>query len=517
MTGSPIALGSSGDVELNLTNANIWTGEQTFSAAGTGLDVTTNASVGGNLGVTGSTSTDGLTSTGGLTSGGASSNLNNADADAVNIGNGTNEANAIGIGNGTGNSDTYSTTTLAGLIDITGTTDFTGPVNIPAGDLNLGLAANNIYIGNGASPSVATGAPVTGDVSATYSSPNAVLDVNSVQTAAGSSIVTAINTSGGAGGINGTQVNPNFGAQNVSTSGTLGAGAITGTSLTSDPSGTTAGLTFNNSGTGNDVTGTGNTWSVTNTGVATFNGGVTSTGGLSTSGGTANINSSSTGSPQNTNIDASPASGGTNVIGNTTSTTDIYGALTLEPGTTLTLPAGSVTNADLAHDAITFTSSGNTLSETGTGVLGTTVNYDINLAQANAWTGEQTLSATGTALSVTTGASFSGQTTLGSTALSAVTLAAPSGAVLALGSASSNYLLTDGGAPQSYTSISGANASAGQVIVIVNGSTTPGDYITLTNGSGMPLNGAPVIIGDGGTVTLMYDATVPGWRLISAQ
>jgi len=98
-----------------------------------------------------------------------------------------------------------------------------------------------------------------------------------------------------------------------------------------------------------------------------------------------------------------------------------------------------------------------------------------------------------------------------------VSLAAPSGSVLALGSASSNYILTDGGSANTYTSISGANTTAGQVIVLVNASTTPADYITLTNGSGMPLNGAPVIIGDGGTATLMYDASISGWRLISAQ
>ncbi len=72
------------------------------------------------------------------------------------------------------------------------------------------------------------------------------------------------------------------------------------------------------------------------TGLTTTSGGITNTGALTTSGGTSNINSTLAGSPQNTNIDASPATGGTNDIGNSTSTTNIAGAVTFTG--TVTLP-----------------------------------------------------------------------------------------------------------------------------------------------------------------------------------
>ncbi len=81
------------------------------------------------------------------------------------------------------------------------------------------------------------------------------------------------------------------------------------------------------------------------TGLTTTSGGITNTGALTTSGGTTNINSTLAGSPQNTNIDASPATGGTNDIGNSTSTTNIAGAVTFTGS--VTLPAGSVSASSI--------------------------------------------------------------------------------------------------------------------------------------------------------------------------
>ena len=131
------------------TSGTIGGGAITGTSLSAGSGTITGGAISGTTGTfTGAVSAVDLTSTAGLTSGGGSSNLNNADNDAVNIGSGASETNAIAIGNGTGNSGTYSTTTLAGLINITGDANFTGPVNIPAGDLNLGLAQNNIFVGN---------------------------------------------------------------------------------------------------------------------------------------------------------------------------------------------------------------------------------------------------------------------------------------------------------------------------------------------------------------------------------
>jgi len=193
-------------------------------------------------------------------------------------------------------------------------------------------------------------------------------------------------------------------------------------------------------------------------------------------------------------------------------------------GTTLGVTGVTTTNG--------ITNTGNvgtgTLSSTGlatlnsasvTTTLGVTGVTTTNGITNTGNVGTGTLSSTGLATlnsaSVTTTLGVTGQTTLASTALGAVTLAAPAGAVLALGSASSYYILTDGGSAQTYNSITGANTSAGQVIVILNASTTPADYITLHSNGTFKLNGSDVIIGDGGAATLISDGT--NWRLMSAE
>ena len=51
-----VGAGGANKLGVDLTHPNTWTGTQTLSAAGTGLNVTTNATVGGTLGVTGQTS-----------------------------------------------------------------------------------------------------------------------------------------------------------------------------------------------------------------------------------------------------------------------------------------------------------------------------------------------------------------------------------------------------------------------------------------------------------------------------
>ena len=163
---------------------------------------------------------------------------------------------------------------------------------------------------------------------------------NKIASTAGPDIAIAINA-GVASAIHGSQVNPNFVAQNVSTTGTISGDGITSTVATGNA------LSLDNTGTPgagvNDVTGTSNLWYVTNLGAATFasvnagsgaitttgaisGGGLTNTGAATTSGGTVSINSA-TGEADNTNIDASPATGGTNDIGNSGSTTNIAGAV----------------------------------------------------------------------------------------------------------------------------------------------------------------------------------------------
>jgi hypothetical protein len=121
--------------------------------------------VGGNLDIAGGTSVAGNDTVGGtlyanlgLTSNGGPTNISTTGNEPVDIG--TNN-------NGSGGLITIGDSVVAGNVsntEIAGNVSFTGPVNIPAGDLNLGLGNADIFVGNGASPSVATGVAMSGDV-----------------------------------------------------------------------------------------------------------------------------------------------------------------------------------------------------------------------------------------------------------------------------------------------------------------------------------------------------------------
>ncbi len=92
--------------------------------------------------------------------------------------------------------------------------------------LSSTLTSANIFVGNGSN--VATGVPLTGDATIT----NAGVLTLSTVAATGNRMITALNNSS-VGAINGSKINANFGAGNVSTSGTL---VVSGATSLSNPS-----------------------------------------------------------------------------------------------------------------------------------------------------------------------------------------------------------------------------------------------------------------------------------------
>jgi hypothetical protein len=409
------------------------------------------------------------------------------------------------IGNTTSTTDIYGNLTLEPGTTLTlpsgsvtnadlahstiGTTSADGSITVP-GTMTLGDAADNFVL------NLANNNSWTG---------NQLLPANSTQ---GNNLVASINDATG-GSLNGSQVNPTFGTQNLSNSGNaqIGTGAsTTNTFGTGNGDGNTIGV---GGGTPSTTTINGNlnlTGAVDFTGSVTLPSGSVTLGSISVATGDIVMGVGGVAAPVALTGDITIPTTGITTVNSVQTAAGPSIATAIN-----TNPAGSVNGGAVKIDATLQVGAG------GANKLG------VDLTHANTWTGEQTLSATGTALNVTTGATFggtvnaTGQTTLGSTAFSAVTVAAPSGSTLNTLTTGSSYFLLTVSAPETYTAISGANATAGQVIVLVNTSTTPGNYVTFTNGAGLPLNGSPVIVGDGGSVTLLYDASVSGWRMIGAQ
>ena len=128
----------------------------------------------------------------------------------------------------------YSSIDLANT-DVTGTLPITnggtGATTAAAaltslGGLGTSLTSGNIFVGN--SSNLATSVAMSGD--ANMSNTGALTISNTATT--GGNIINAINANGSSA-INGARVNPAFGTQNISTTGTLNSGAITATNLAS--------------------------------------------------------------------------------------------------------------------------------------------------------------------------------------------------------------------------------------------------------------------------------------------
>lgn len=110
--------------------------------------------------------------------------------------------------------------------------------------------------------------------------------------------------------------------------------------------------------------------------------------------------------------------------------------------------------------------------------------------------------------------SMGGQTNVGSLALSAATAVdVAAGGVITIGNSNSFIPLTTSAAPAGpVTGFTGENANAGQILTFSNVGTNP---ITLQSNGSFALNGADVIMGPNGSVTLMYNGT--NWILIGAE
>jgi hypothetical protein len=124
------------EIRINLANPNTWTGTQTFSAAGNGLVVTTNADFQGNI----------ANSTGDVT---VNDNLHVTGTSALD-GNVTMGANLNVAGNSTltgAVTANNGVTVTAGGINVTGGATIQGGTTIATGDLNM--AVGNIYAGDG--------------------------------------------------------------------------------------------------------------------------------------------------------------------------------------------------------------------------------------------------------------------------------------------------------------------------------------------------------------------------------
>jgi hypothetical protein len=117
--------------------------------------------------------------------------------------------------------------------------DGTGALSwVPSTGLSSSLTSANIFVGNGSN--IATGVPLSGDAS--IANTGAITISNNAITSSkiNDGTITDADVSATAA-IAGTKITPNFGAQSISTTGTLSAGSTTASNLT--VSGTT---TFNN-------------------------------------------------------------------------------------------------------------------------------------------------------------------------------------------------------------------------------------------------------------------------------
>ena len=165
-------IAASGAYTQSGVGANTFTGATTFSATGTALSVTNNATVGGTLGVTGTSTVAAVTASGliagslGLTISGAAVSINNNSNFAINIGTGTNNA-LVTIGGGSGTfavntasgfavtsagaisgvttittSSTINSQTISSAANFTGTMAVAGLLTASAGITSTGAAVN---------------------------------------------------------------------------------------------------------------------------------------------------------------------------------------------------------------------------------------------------------------------------------------------------------------------------------------------------------------------------------------
>ena len=455
-----------------------------------GANITGNDTIGGNATVGGY-----QTITGGQQVGGNDTVIGTLYAKGnSNIDASPSTGGSVTIGNSTPVAGDTSTTTMNGVVN------FTGPVNIPAGDLNLGLANDKFYIGSVGG--IATPQTITQDVSITNGG------VATVNSASGTAFSVSHNISVG-GGANITG--------NDTVGGTLG---VTGaTSLTT--LGTSGLATLNTATVTNNLLVSGGSHVVGNDtvgGNATVGGYQTITGGQQIGGndtviGTLYANG-------NSNIDASPSTGGSVTIGNSTpvagdtSTTTMNGVVNFTGP--VNIPAGDL-NLGLANDKFYIGSVGGIATPQ-------TITQDVSITNGGVATvhsanGNFKVNGNDTvvgAAAFNNTVNVTGQTTLGSTALasSTVALGTTTGSPIALNLTNSFYQIGSTAAV-TVSGIAGANTTAGQIIVLVNTNTTPANTITLTSAPGFTLNGANVVMGDGGSVTLM--STGSNWVLVGAE
>ncbi len=463
VTGSPIALGGSGNLDLNMANTNTWTAAQNFNG---GI-----ASTGSNDLALASPSNQAV-------------DLNTTNANQVNIATGSN-ANTIDIGNGNGSTGTYSTTNFAGKVN------FTGAVSLPNGSVSpssLPLGTNHILIGVGGN---AQDDAVTQDVTlADNGSNQAVATVN------GSHAATFTATGNG------------------SFAGTLGAGAITGTSLSAGSG------SISTTGTVSGGTGTFTTLSGTTMGGDLAMGGNNITGGGSFSGtaitGTGNAQ---IGSGANGNNSFGTGTNATNTIGvggATPSTTTINGNLDITGA--VTLPNGAVTASSLAlNDGQILI--GNISNHAAPQTLSQDVTIsDAGVATANG--SHATTFAVANNQSVGGTLTVTGQTSLGSTVLTnggTISFATDQNDISPAGTSSYFFLTnTDGTNSHSVGGITGG--VIGRMIVLVNTGTAP---IVLLNQSGgstgtqLAIAGGNAIMSANGSATFIYDGT--NWHMTASQ
>ncbi len=474
-SGTPLTIANTGTGLADVTGTG---GTWNVSSLGAGTFTSLNAGSGaisttGTLGAGATTVTSLNAGSGTIQTTGAVDGATGTFTGAITGGSGAsldaapNTGGTVTIGNNTAGLGDSSTTTINGNVSLTGAVTFAGPVTIPAGAINLGLADDKFFIGG--SDGNAHAQTISQDVAITDAGVATVSAAHGDFAVGGNSTVTGTL---GAGATTVASLNAGSGA--ITTTGTLGAGATTVTSL-------------------NAGSGTIQTTGAVDGATGTFTGAITGGSGAS--------------------LDAAPNTGGTVTIGNNTaglgdsSTTTINGNVSLTGAVTfagpVTIPAGAI-NLGLADDKFFIGGSdGNAHAQTITQDVAIT---DAGVATVSAAHGDFAVGGNST---VTGTLGVTAQTTLGSTALSSATVAAAD--PLVLNTSHSTFVLTSA-APTTVSSISGANTVAGQIIVLIN---TSANNVTLHSNGTLVLNGGDVIMGPGGTATLMSDGT--NWRLTGAQ
>jgi filamentous hemagglutinin len=545
ITGSAIALGGSGTVNLNLGNANTWTATQTHnnttSASAPLVASNTFAAASGNvfgatIGATGSST--GTTNNIALqltASGSAGTNT------ALSVAAGVVDIvpfSSAGVVTNTAAGVLQSSTTLPSGLTIPSPT-FTGTVTLPAGSISaasIGLAQNNIFVGN-SSGDAAAYAPVANSVLITSGTGNLV---PTWSTSLPSGLTIPAPTFTGsltfpAGSIsNASLANSTIG---LTSSGSL---TITGSAIALGGSGTvnlnlanantwTATQTHNNTTSASAPLVASNTFAASSGNV--FGATIGATG--SSTGTTNNIALQLTASGSaGTNTALSVAAGVVDIVPFSTagvvtntaagvlqSSTTLPSGLTIPSPTftgTVTLPAGSISNASLANSTIGLTSSGS-LTITGSAIaLGGSGTVNLNLANANTWTGAQTF----------------GEAALTSTTVTTPFATNPT-ADWAIGTVNSFFKISTTVAGDTLSGI--ANGVDGRVIILLNNGST--NNITIVNedgNDGTAANrihlaaggtssgagtggGLTLILAPDGFVTLIYDATINRWRVLSTK